>query len=189
MSAKRFKLGETEKEIIKAVGVGAMVLVALSSPSPKLPKALLGILKERGPRYFSKLLKKMENKNVIYLGGEKVRLTKKGKELLKLINLQNMEIIKPKNWDGVWRLVSYDIPDISKKKRDWFRQTLESLGFQKIQESLWVHPYECKEEIAIIAQNLGVADSVIFMTTNHLPNQEKMMRKFGLRDWIKLLDL
>jgi len=115
------------------------------------------------------------------LGGERVKLTKKGRDLFKLVNLLNLEIKEPKKWDGVWRLVSYDIPDISKKKRDWFRGTLESLGFQTIQESLWVHPYECKEEIAVIAQNLGVADSVIIMTTDRLPNQEKMESIFRLK--------
>ncbi|OGD56503.1 hypothetical protein A2V71_02360 [Candidatus Berkelbacteria bacterium RBG_13_40_8] len=176
----RKKIGLNEREIIKYIGFGALVLIALTSPSPKLPKAILKIIQEKGPGYLSKMLKKLENKNVIYLGGEKVRLTKRGRELFKLINLQNMEILKPKKWDKIWRLVSYDIPDISKKKRDWFRETLENLDFEKIQESLYVYPHECKEEIAVIARNLGVTSEVLYMTTDHLPSQEKMVNKFGL---------
>ena len=176
----RKKIGINEREIIKYIGLGAMVLMALTSSSPKLPKAILKIIQEKGPGYLSKMLKKLADKNVIYLGGEKVRLTKKGRELFKLINLQNMEIPKPKEWDGIWRLVSYDIPDISKKKRDWFREILESLDFKKIQESLYVYPYECKEEIAIIARNLGVASEVLYMSTDHLPNQKNIIKKFDL---------
>ena len=182
MSAKRFKLGNTEREIIKTIGLGAMILIALTSPSPKLPAALLIVLKENGKDYLLKLLKNLENKNVINLGGEKVRLTKKGKELFKLINLQNLEIKKPEKWNGTWHLVSYDIPNISKKKRDWFRGTLENLGFKKVQESLWVHPYECKEEIAVIARNLGVSSCVMVMNTDHLPNQSVMMKYFDLNE-------
>lgn len=118
---------------------------------------------------------------MVYLGGEKVRLTKKGKELFKLIKLHNLEIPKPKKWDGIWRLVSYDIPNVSSKRRDWFRGTLENLGFIKIQDSLWVHPYECKEEIAVISKNLCINDHIIVMTTDHLPNQTRLENYFNLK--------
>ena len=177
---KRIKIGNNEREVIKFIGLGAIILVALTSPSPKLSAALVKLLKEKGSGYFSKMLNNLKNKNVIILGGEKVRLTRKGRELLNLIELQNFQILKPKKWDGIWRLVSYDIPNVSKKKRDWFRQTLKVLEFQKIQESLWVHPYECKEEIAVIAKDLGVAKYVIMMTTDYLPNQDAMLKRFNL---------
>lgn len=175
-----FKIGENEKEIIKSIGLGTLVIASFVLPG--LPVALKPFLKARGPSKFTKFLKNLSDKNIIYLGGDKIRLTKKGTQYLNIINTQEIVITKPKQWDGLWHLVSYDIPDTSKKKRDWFRKILQGWGFRKIQESLWVFPYECKEEVAVVAQNLGIARFVIVMNTNQLPNQQKMESYFQLVD-------
>jgi DNA-binding transcriptional regulator PaaX len=83
------------------------------------------------------------HKKIIYLSGDEVKLTKRGQELLKIIQLKDLAIIRPKNWDHIWHLVSYDIPEFKKKERDFFRSKLIALGFGQIQDSLWAYPYEC----------------------------------------------
>jgi len=175
---KRFKLGDNEKQILLAIGAGTFLIAALALPN--LPMALQPILKMRGDKGFLKILKKLRNKNVIILGGERIRLTQKGQKLLNEMQVDQIEIAKQENWDEIWHLVSYDIPDTHKKDRDWFRITLERLGFYQIQESLWVHPYDCKEEIAVIAKTMGITDFVIIMNTNHLANQKDMEEYFDL---------
>jgi DNA-binding transcriptional regulator PaaX len=176
---KRIRLGEKEKEIIKTIALGLFTITSIAVPN--LPLILKPFFTQKRPKQnFRLILKRLEQKNIIYLGGEKIKLTKKGQKLLKEIQLQEIILQKPTKWDGLWRLVSYDIPDIYKNERDWFRSTLIRLGFRKIQESLWVHPYECKEEIAIIAQNLSVSPYVIIMITDHLPNQTKIEKYFNL---------
>ena len=57
---------------------------------------------------------------------------------------------------------------------------LERNNFYQTQKSLWVYPYECKEEIAVICKNLNILPYVIVMTTEKLPNEEKMVAHFGL---------
>jgi hypothetical protein len=175
---KRFKLGENEKIVLLAIGAGTFLIASLAFPN--LPMALQPILKMRGNKGFLKLLKKLRDKNIIILGGERIKLTQKGRKLLKEIQIDQIEIPKQKDWDEVWHLVSYDIPDTHKKERDWFRQTLERLGFYQIQESLWVYPFDCKEEIAVIAKTMNIAPFVIVMNTNHLPNQKDMEEYFDL---------
>lgn len=176
---RRFRIGEDEKEIIKIVGLGLLVLGSIVFPG--LPVALQPIFKRRRKKGFQKILKNLEEKGVIFLGGEKIRLTKKGLNLQKEIELNEISIGEPDKWDKTWRLVSYDIPDEYKKERDWFRQTLERLGFEKMQESLWVYPHECKEEIAVIAQSLKISPHIIVMATDQLPNQEKWQKRFDIK--------
>lgn len=177
---RRIILGENEKIILLGAGAGLLIMGALVFPG--LPVALQPILKMRGHKGFLKLLKKMQNKGVIYLGGERIKLTKKGLELQKQLRLEQVILKKPAEWDGIWRLISYDIPDKYKKTRDWFRWTLIRLGFKNLQESLWVYPYDCKEEIAVIAKNIGIAEYVIVMMTDSLPKQEEWEADFGLTD-------
>ncbi len=177
---KLFRFGQKEKEILKMIALGTVVLASLALPN--LPLVLKPFLEKKGPKNFKKVLKNLESKGVISLGGEKVVLTEKGRKLLQRIRLTDMEIIRPKKWDKIWRLVAYDVPDTHKKERDWFRFTLKRLGFYEVQESLWTHPFECKEEIAIIAKDLRISLNVIYMQTDHLPIQEKLEEMFGLAE-------
>jgi phenylacetic acid degradation operon negative regulatory protein len=50
-------------------------------------------------------------------------------------------------WDGVWRLLAYDVPEKEKVKRDALRRYLKELGFGKIQGSCWVSPYNLSSQL------------------------------------------
>ena len=88
--------------------------------------------------------------------------------------------IKKDEWDGIWRIVAYDIPDDIKKERDYFRKKLKSLGFKELQKSMFVVPYKCREEIAVLSQSLGISPYVMHLTTEHLPRQKAMIKEFGI---------
>lgn len=175
----RFKLGENEKEIIKAIGLG--LFIAASIAIPNLPMAIQPILKMRGKVGFDKLLKRLEKKRIIYLGGEKIKLTKKGRVLLKEIYLSNIKIQIPKKWDGKWWVVAYDIPEIYKKSRNIFRSFLERNDFFRIQKSLWAFPYNCKEEIAVIAKDINILPFVVVMSTDNLPNRRDLEEYYNIK--------
>jgi len=173
---RKVYLGKKEKEILKMVGNGILVSVSLAAPN--LPRAFKeGKSKQNYRRSFQNIY----DKNLIYLSGEKVKLSEKGKKLLENIEREEIEI-KKHEWDGIWRIISYDIPEEQRKERNYFRRKLTSLGFCELQKSMMVIPYECKEEIAVIAQNLGVSPYVMHLITDNLPRQREMVKKFALED-------
>lgn len=168
-------LGKGQKEILKLVATGT--LVGASLVAPNLPKTFTGNKRKSMKRSF----KYVYDKNLIILSGEKVRLTERGKKALERIETE--EIVIPRmEWDGIWRIVAYDIPNEKKKERDYFQKKLKSLGFSELQKSMMVIPYECKEEIAVLAQSLGISPFVMHLITDHLPEQGKLVRKFGLEN-------
>ena len=175
---KRIRIGEREKEILELIGSGVVVLSTLVLPG--LPLALKPFLKKRGKKEFRKTLQRLDEKGIIYLSGEKIILTKRGKQILKEIEIQDLSIQKQAKWDKIWHLVSYDIPEHLKKERDWFRWNLEKLGFLQIHKSLWVLPYNCKEEIAVISQHLKISPYVVYMNTDSLPRENAWIKKFDL---------
>jgi len=175
---KKFRLGENEKEIIKLIGLGLLITASLAIPN--LPLALKPFLDNKSKRIkFKRTIKNLSSKNLIILGGEKIYLTKKGEKILKKIQSDEIKI-KKKKWDGSWRVVSYDIPNKFGIERDYFRLKLKNFGFERLQKSLWIIPYECKEEIALLAQNLGISPYVIYLTTKKIPNQQKLTKLFNL---------
>ena len=173
-------MGENEKKVLLAVGVGLLVLTSFALPN--LPAAIGPILKMRGNKGFQSLLKKLRKKRLIDLGGEKIKLTAKGKKMLEDIELADLKLTKPEEWGGIWRLIAYDIPEKYKKSRDFFRYILEQNDFYQIQKSLWVHPYQCQQEIAAVAKNLNLSPYIIVMETEKLPNEKEMQSHFNLSE-------
>lgn len=131
---------------------------------------------------YKKTINKLFDDKIIYLSGERVKLSKEGKKLLAIATLDDIDKIKMDDkWDGIWHLVCYDIPEDWKRERDCFRRKLVALGFEQIQKSLWVIPYGCKEEIAVIAQTLSIAPFVAYLNTDYLPKQDYLEKMFSLK--------
>lgn len=155
------------------------LILASAFVAPNVAQVLM--LQNRQQKYrYKKNLKLLEEKGIIYLAGEKVKLTEKGLELLERFKIDELVISKFEYWDGIWHLVSYDIPESKKKERDYFRRKLINFGFFQVQDSLWVIPYECKEEIAILTQSCGISSFVAYLKTDFLPGADKLVKYFNL---------
>lgn len=179
---KRFKVGKRDKDIIKAIGTGIKLasLLAIAATAPNTLQILKPFLKQRGAKGLKCKIEDLKNKGFLYLGGDQVRLTNKGLQLQKLIKTEEVTLKKPRQWDGYWRLISYDVPEIGKRDRDYFRETIKKWGFKNIQESLWVYPYNCKEEIAVLADGLNISPHIIYMMTDEIPEEDKWQECFEL---------
>ena len=79
-----------------------------------------------------------------------ISLTKDGRRKAGKYNIDNLEIKKPKKWDGKWWILIFDIQDKYKIRREALRGKLKQLGFYKLQKSVWVCPYGFQREIEIL---------------------------------------
>lgn len=68
------------------------------------------------------------------------------KKALKLY-ANNFKIITPETWDKKWRMVIFDIPKEKNHLRDVVRNKLKKIGFYQLQKSVFIHPYDCWEQI------------------------------------------
>jgi len=174
------RLSEEQKDIIRLVGAGLLVASAIVCPN------IAQLLKYLEPdnskkRYiYKQSLIRLKKKGVLQLFGEEIKLTKKGKLLLKYIDIESFNINPEGEWDGRWHLICYDVPERYKTERDYFRLKLLDLGFVIIQDSLWVYPFNCKEEMAVIADYFGIGKYVAYLDTDYLPNQKSLINKFNL---------
>lgn len=160
------------KDILLALGVGSLVIGSIVAPG--LPKALSYVVKQKRGKdrlskfdhgHFRRELKRLQKRGLveIYERNNKLvaRLTDKGKERFVKFDIDNMRVEKPKNWDGKWRVVIFDIPNTKKKARDLFRRRLKSLGFYSLQESVFVYPFPCTREVEILMSNYGLLHNEI----------------------------
>ncbi len=88
---------------------------------------------------------------------------------------------KPKDWDGKWRLVVFDIPEESRKKRNLLRTLLKRNGFYKLQASVFINPYPLNREAIRYLKEAGLKDYIRIMSIHEMDDDEDLLNKFGLK--------
>jgi DNA-binding transcriptional regulator PaaX len=109
-----------------------------------------------------------------------VTLTDRGRQYLLKADLEQMSIQEPEKWDGKWRMVAFDIPEVKKHNRNSLKQKLNALGFVMVQKSLYLHPYDCLEEIEIISNLFEIRPFVKIFVIDSLEGEERLKTKFNL---------
>ncbi|KKQ90855.1 MAG: Transcriptional regulator, PaaX family [Berkelbacteria bacterium GW2011_GWA1_39_10] len=107
-----------------------------------------------------------------------IELLPKGQKLLKRHITQDLEIHFPEKWDKKWRIVIFDIPNDKKVKREILRTKLESLGFLKLQESVYVFPFDCLAEIQLLKNLCFIEPYVQYMVVERIETEINLMKKF-----------
>lgn len=64
-------------------------------------------------------------------------------------------------WDKKLYLVTYDIPEKERVKRNQLRRYLAKIGCGLLQESVWITPYNPKEVIRDYAENAAISDLIL----------------------------
>lgn len=126
--------------------------------------------------YKSKLVEKRQNPN----GSLTLVLTNKGKLEALTYYFNEMKIEKT-NWDGKWRFVVFDVPEKFRRGRDSLREKIKRLGFYELQKSVFVFPYECRNEIEFIVEFFGIRKYVRYGTMDYIDNDSRLREVFGLK--------
>ncbi len=100
---------------------------------------------------------------------------------------QIKELKDTKKWNGSWQVVVFNIPEKTRYARDTFRTKLESLGFGKIQGSLWISCQNHSEKLNEIIKQLKINNYVTVFSTGKLSGADGQLiaNKFEW-DWKNL---
>lgn len=131
-----------------------------------------------------KALKYLEEQDSIRLvdaGNERfVSITPKGERTLQGMRISELTPRTPKRWDGLWRLVMFDIPLAHEAARIPMKQKLIDFGFEPYQKSVFIHPHNYRNEVLQVAEYLGVRDFVRFVTARSISAEDEFKEKFDL---------
>jgi len=177
--------GDVGKLVLKAVAVAGVLAVVMVAPN--CAQLLKYALPRKSRRWYyintvvqrcidRGLLEKKEQKGV----GTVVRLTAKGKNLLAQYELGSRVIQKPKKWDKKYRIIIFDIKEKRRTTRDALRIWLTRLGFIRLQQSVWVHPYECQEIITLLKAHFHIGKEILYITADSIENDRWLKESFDL---------
>lgn len=138
------------------------------------------------PRYqLRQAVSRLEKKGLVRFqkgsSGWAVRLSPKGEQWVsKLETLERISIKHQKKWDGRWRIVIFDIWESRRLMRDRLRTMLQRAGFYKVQNSVWVYPYDCAELVALLRADMHLGQSVLYIVADGIEGDAKLREHFDL---------
>jgi DNA-binding transcriptional regulator PaaX len=181
------RIGKTQKIILGTIAAAGIISVAVLAPNALQAFGMISKAMERKRKYeikssLSKLvdrnfIKFVKNKN----GNTVARLTEKGEKILRLAEINEYKIKRPKNWDGKWRVIIFDIKEERKSTRNKIRHTLKAIGFCQLQKSVWVYPYDCEDFITLLKADFKIGKDLLYMIVWKMEYEKPLLNYFGLK--------
>ncbi len=108
------------------------------------------------------------------------KVTDKGLRHLDLYTLSIKGIAKPKEWDGKWYLVTFEIPDSQKVTRNYLVSQLKLQGFVSYTKGLWIYPYDPANYVKGLKKLLSLPKEIKIITAVGLDGEAALRTQFGL---------
>lgn len=185
-SARRERrLGAFQQAMLTAVVLGGVVLVAATIPNAaQLLRFFPGFKKGARFNYKAKsVLGRLADKGCIEFvekdGKRYARITEKGEQMLQF-ETEKVAMAKKRRWDRRWRIVIFDIPERRKSVRSKLRRYMQEYGFIRLQDSVWVYPYDCEDLIALVKANFRIGADVLYMIVERLEHDKHLREHFAL---------
>ena len=94
--------------------------------------------------------------------------------------MNNFQLKKPKKWDRKWRIIVFDVKEKERRKRDELRDYLYKIGFKRLQDSVWVFPYDCEDLLMLLKADLGLGRNMLYIVADVVENDRSLREEYGL---------
>ena len=180
---------DTTKEEVVEVILSILLVVGVLAVATTMPNAvqLFKYFGRKTPdeqwrirRSFSRLEKRGLIGRRSVRGQEYYILTPAGNDLAMRYKLKEMTIKRQKKWDGLWRLVMFDIPENKRPARRAIGYAIQKLGCLQYQKSVFITPYPCEEEIDFAGECFGVRKHIRIITAKDVEDIGNIKKHFHI---------
>lgn len=178
--------GHVKQALLAAIAISGVVLVAAVAPNLPVALSKLSSMKRARLRYqYKTALGRLVAQGYVVFekrdGRQYARITEEGSREL-LLEQEKAKLVqgRKRRWDGRWRVIIFDVPERRRKTRDQLRQTMQEIGFVRLQDSVWVFPYDCEDFVALLKAELKVGAAVLYMIVEYIENDKHLRAHFNL---------
>jgi len=178
---KRTRNNNIQKIILKTVAAAGFLSVALLAPNALQALRQVGLFpKQRQKEIFNASRNRLIKAGLLTYEGKFIRLTPKGETKLRQLEHHNYQLLKPKRWDKKWRVLIFDVPEKRRGIRDKVRNIITSVGFMKLQKSVWVYPYDCEDFVNLIKADFKIGKDLLYLIVDSIENDKAIRNYFEL---------
>ena len=122
----------------------------------------------------------MVKRGLLFFDGKSYRLSSSGERVLNHWELADFQFKKEKKWDRKWRVIIFDIPEYRKTARNYITLLFRQAGLFRLQNSVWVYPYDCEEIITLLKTDLNIGKNLLYLIVEELENDKHLRKNFNL---------
>jgi len=182
----RIRRENVQRAILSGIAAVGLLSVAILAPNVLQAFKFFGIEpKNKWQKYnINHSIKRLKNHGLICFEttskGTFMRLTQKGKDKLRKFELLGYKLKKPKKWDYKWRMLIFDIKEERKGTRDKIRFTLKRIGFLRLQDSVWVYPFDCEDFVNLMKADFKIGRDLLYLIVDTIEGDTKIRNYFKL---------
>lgn len=184
MKKNKLRIGLIQEIILSTIKVVGVLTIAAVAPNIFIAFKKLGKQKTKSKRSINESLRRLIKCGFVTIkikdGIRCVKLTQKGKNWITLFEKNDYKINKPEIWDKKWRIIIFDIPERRKGLRIKIRRTLSNIGFVRLQDSVWVYPYDCEDFITLLKADFFVGKDILYIVADKIENDYGLKKVFNL---------
>jgi len=174
------RLGPIERDVLNELTGGDVLYSFLLSA--RSTRRFYKLARERANyRYRRKLaITRLTELDFIQKHSERLSITTKGRNAVGDTAQKTHNLLNSATWDRKWRIVVFDIPEEYSVLRAKVRAVLKRAGFEKLQQSVWIFPHECRELTDLIKEESGLSRHILYGVLEHIEDEGRLKRLFHL---------
>ncbi len=181
INKKRIRRRDLQHIVLNTIKIAGFLSIGLLAPNIISSMKKLGLLpKPRQHEYISTSASKLAKRGLLKFENGRYCLTSPGERLLRRWELEDYQIHKPKKWDKKWRMIIFDIPEKKRKIRQQISFLFKQSGLYRLQDSVWVYPYDCEDIIGLLKTDFGIGKDVLYVIADEIENDRHLRDEFGL---------
>ena len=181
-SRKRTRNKNLQKIVLQTVAAAGFLSVALLAPNALQALRQVGLFpKHRQKEIFNSSRNRLVKAGLLAYKGKFIRLTAKGEAKLCQLERHDYKLARPKRWDKKWGILIFDIPERRRALRARIRRTIVSVGFMRLQKSVWVYPYDCEDFVNLIKADLKIGKDLLYLIVDSIENDKFIKEYFQLQ--------
>ncbi|MBI2065494.1 MAG: hypothetical protein HYT68_00275 [Candidatus Zambryskibacteria bacterium] len=185
------KLEEENRKIIRRTKMQEAVLLTIASggrlgASLLVPEVLNFLFKldlptsSRSGEVVRSTASRLRKRGLLKFENGHYAMTVIGEEILQRWQRADFKLTRPKRWDKKWRIIIFDIPEKKKAVRDEIRQIFVSAGLYRLQDSVWIYPYDCEDVIGLLKTDFGIGRDLLYVIADQIENDKYLRQEFDL---------
>lgn len=185
---KKERREDIQRIVLSCIATAGIITIAVLAPNAlQMFRPFMRTHRRyRSPAYVTSVAGKLAAKGFINFekkgGSTFMRITEQGKqELLRRAVHEQMADRRHRKWDGKWRMIIFDIKEYKKGIREKVRRELVGLGFSRLQDSVWVYPYDCEDVAVLLKADARIGGEVRYVVAEKIEYDQALRQYFKVK--------